>query len=148
MRALFAFVAFLIAGPALAGDMMVMDPYARTSRPGAPTGAVFMVLHNMSEADDRLLGVRTDAAKRAELHTHIDDNGVVKMRKVEEGIAIPAGQVRELTRGADHVMLLGVTQDLIDGETIPLTLMFEVAGEITLNVPVDSARGQAGAHKH
>ena len=148
MRLFFAALAVCLAGPVAAGEIMVMDPYARASRPGAPTGAVFMTLHNMGDTDDRLIGASTPVAQVTQIHTHIDDNGIMKMREIEGGLPVAAGQMHELARGGDHVMLMGVTEDLVQGETIPLTLIFENAGEITLDVPIDNKRGQGKAHKH
>lgn len=149
MRSALVALSLLLAGPAVASEIMVMDPYARAARPGAPTGAVFMMLHNMGETDDRLVSAQSPVAQRVELHTHIMDGDIMKMRKVEGGIPVPAGGMHELGRGGDHVMLMGVTEDLIDGETISITLTFEVSGEVTIEVPVDNARGQGTkGHKH
>ena len=148
MRTLVAFLAMLLAPPALAAEIMVMDAYARASRPGAPTGAVFMVLHNMGQTEDRLIGAATPVAQIAQIHTHIDDNGVMRMREVKDGIPLPPGTMHEFARGGDHVMLMGLTRDLTNGETVRLTLVFEIAGEIEIEVSVDNQRGQAAKHKH
>jgi len=149
MRFLLSALLAILALPAVADDIMVMDPYARVSRPGGPTGAIFMVLHNMGDTEDRLIAAQTPVAQLVQIHTHIEDNGVMKMRKIEGGIPLPAGGMHELARGGDHVMLMGITENLIDGTTIPLTLTFEVAGDVTLEVPVDNNRGQgASAHNH
>lgn len=137
--ALAATLAF--AMPALAGEIMVDDPYARSSGPSAKSGAIFMVLMNQGATDDRLIAATTEAAARAELHTHISDaNGVMKMVEVEEGFAVPAHGSHALARGGDHVMLMGLTRPLNDGDMITLTLSFETAGEITVEVPVDLTR--------
>ena len=77
-----------------------------------------------------------------QIHAHIDDGGIMKMREIEAGVPLPAGATHELSRGGDHVMLMGVAQELVDGATVPLTLVFEVAGEIVIEVPVDNSRGQ------
>ena len=77
-----------------------------------------------------------------QIHAHIEDGGIMKMREIEAGVPLPAGGTHELSRGGDHVMLMGVAQELVDGGTVPLTLVFEVAGEIVIEVPVDNSRGQ------
>ncbi|GGG64468.1 hypothetical protein GCM10011415_08840 [Salipiger pallidus] len=130
----------LAAGPAFA-DITVTDAYVRSAMPGAPTGAAFMVIGNDSGSADRLVSVASDAAKRVELHTHIsDDNGVMKMTHVEEGFAIPANGEHVLARGGDHVMFMGLNEPLVQGETVTVTLTFENAGAVTIEIPVDSER--------
>jgi hypothetical protein len=93
-------------------------------------------------ADDRLIAAATDAAERAELHTHVEDpSGMMQMLNVPEGFAIPAQGRRDLARGGDHVMLMGLTRPLKDGDRIALTLTFERSGPVTLDVPVDAGHG-------
>lgn len=139
-----------LAGAALADMSMIMvdDAYARASNKMA--GAAFMALVNHTGEDDRLIGVSTDVAKRAELHTHMDmGDGVMKMMHVEEGFAIAAGETYMLQRGGDHVMLMGLNQELKQGDTVTLTLSFEKAGDLVIEVPVDLARKPAaGGMKH
>lgn len=134
--------ALTLTGAAQAGDMIhIMDPYARTARPNAPTGAAFMGIMNMSQEDDRLVGVTSDVAKRVELHTHIDaGNGVMQMRHDKDGFEIPAGATHMLQRGGDHVMFMGLNRDLAQGDTVTVTLTFEKAGDITVQIPVDLER--------
>ncbi len=143
-RLLAAAALSLLAPAAIAQDIVIEDPYARASRPGAPTGAIFMVIQNTGDTPDRLVGAASPVAKRVELHTHIEDNGIMRMREIEGGIEIPAGGTHVLQRGGDHVMLMGLTETLEDGLTVEVTLTFESAGDITATVPVDNARGQAG----
>lgn len=132
---------FLMAAPLVAGEIMVRDPYARSSTPSSVTGAAFLVLMNHGDTDDRLIGAATDVAKRVELHTHKEDaNGVMKMMEVEEGFVVPAGGMHALKRGGDHIMLMGLTRPLEQGEEISVTLTFEKAGEIEVMVPVDRER--------
>lgn len=139
-----AAAAFLLTGPALAGDMapiMVQDAYARASTQMSTSGAAFMVLTNHGDQDDRLVAASSDVAERVELHTHIQDaNGVMKMVEIEGGIALPAGGSHALQRGGDHIMFLGLTRPLDHGDIVNLTLSFEKAGEIAVEVPVDLER--------
>ena len=100
-----------------------------------------MIILNSGATDDRLIAVETDVAKRAELHTNIKgEGGVMQMRRVEEGFAVPAGGAQVLARGGDHIMLMGLARPFNDGDTITLTLIFEKAGAITIDVPVDMRR--------
>ena len=91
-------------------------------------------------AADRLIEARSDIARKVELHTHIFENGVAKMREVEGGIPLPAGETVSLERGGLHVMFMGLTRPMNDGETFPLTLVFESGAELQLDVAVDNAR--------
>lgn len=135
--------------PALAeGNMPVMveDAFVRVASKAAKAGAAFMQIANHGAEDDRLIGVRSNVAALVQLHTHeTAGDGVMKMRHVEEGFAVPAGSSHALKRGGDHVMLMGLKRSLEHGDTVLLTLVFEKAGEITLEVPVDLER-QPGAH--
>lgn len=144
------FKSFLVAAtlcaalPAVAQDIMVDGAYIRSSGAMAKTGAAFMTIHNHGDADDRLIKVASPISKRAELHTHKEDaNGVMQMLEVPEGFVIPADSCYELARGGDHVMFLGLNQPLEQGQTVPVTLTFEKAGDMVIEVPVQLAQGDA-----
>lgn len=143
---LFAAAAALsLAMPAFAGDIMVQDPYVRTSTAMSKSGAAFMVLMNQGAEDDRLIGASSDVAQRVELHTHKEGaNGVMQMVEVEEGFPVPAGGMHALARGGDHVMFMGLNRALAQGDIVTLTLTFEKAGEMTVEVPVDLERKPGG----
>lgn len=124
----------LAAFPALA-EIVVEPGEARISRPGAPSGAAFLTVTNTGDLADRLTGARTDAAEKAQLHTHVHEDGVMKMLHVQDGFEIAAGESLALERGGDHVMLMGLAP--LDPEgTLNLTLIFENAGEIEVELPV------------
>jgi copper(I)-binding protein len=123
----------------------INQPYVRA---GAQSGGVFMVIVNHAAADDRLIAASTDAAQKVELHTHLEGaDGVMQMVEVPEGFVIPAEGEHALERGGDHVMLMGLTRKLETGDTITLTLTFERAGEVTVEVPVDNDRPAGGMGK-
>lgn len=138
LKFLLAALAAFLATPALADGIEIEHAYARIMTPVAKSGAVFLHIMNTTDLDDRLVGVRTDAATTAELHTHIFEDGVAKMREVEGGLPLPAHSALMLERGGDHVMLMGVTPGFHQGDTLTVTLIFAVAGEITLDVMVDN----------
>lgn len=134
--------------PAMA-DIMIMDPYARASSPTAKAGAAFMMIHNTGDTDDQLLSVSSDIAARTELHTHMENaDGVMSMVHIEDGFSIPAGGIVHLMRGGKHVMFMGLTQGMVDGESFDVTLIFRDAGEITVTIPVDLDRQPEGGHTH
>ena len=137
---LLAAAAALFATSAMA-EITIEDPYFRTASPMAKSGAAFMTIHNSGAEDDRLIAAASDAAMRIELHTHKDlGDGVMQMMEVEDGFAIPASGSHALARGGDHVMFMGLTGQPAQGETVTLTLTFEQAGDITLDIPVDLTR--------
>ena len=113
----------LSALPAHAHDgIHLEDAYARTTPRSA---AVFMTITNHGGTEDRLLSARTEAAGMAGLHTHAEDaNGVMTMPDVPDGFAIPGQSTHALARGGDHVMLMGLTKPLKQGDTIRLVLTF------------------------
>ena len=136
---------FLSVLPLAAQDhpegMHVHDVYARSNGQEGGSGAVFLMIHNNTETDDRLIAAATPVAEKAELHTHVESaDGVMQMQAIEGGVPLPAGEMHEFARGGDHVMLMGLTQALKDGDTFPLTLTFEQAGEVTVEAVVDNAR--------
>jgi len=98
-------------------------------------GAAYMLIANSGGAD-KLISASTNVAKTVELHTVIEENGVMQMRPVEGGIEVPASGNVELKPGGYHVMLIGLTKDLKAGDTVDLTLQFEKAGTTTLTAQV------------
>jgi periplasmic copper chaperone A len=144
-------IAGLFATAATAADdgMAVREAYARASGPEARSGAIFMVIENHQAFDDRLIAAATDAAERVELHTHVEDAaGVMRMIELEDGITIPAGGEHALARGGDHVMLLGLTRPLNEGDMVNVTLTFDLSGDLEIEVPVDLGDRTGAAHGH
>ena len=98
----------------------VHDAYARLS---PQSGAVFFMIHNNTEADITLVGAHTDLAEKAELHTHTEGaDGVMVMSKIEGGVPLASGEMHLFARGGDHVMLMGLTRKLVDGDSFDLVL--------------------------
>ncbi len=143
-----ALAAVSLAVPALAESTIVVeDAYARSAAKMATAGAAFMMIQNQGDTDDRLVSATSDVSERVELHTHeIDSDGVAKMMEVEEGFVIPAGESHMLKRGGDHVMFMGLKAPLEHGDMVPVTLVFEQAGEVQVEVPVDLERQDKGGH--
>lgn len=98
--------ALSLATSALA-EIEIHDAYARAATPSSKTGAAFMMIRNEGGEADRLLGVASGAAKRVELHTHIENDGVMRMVHVEEGFDLPKDGEIAMKRGGNHVMLMG-----------------------------------------
>ncbi|MFM2042906.1 MAG: hypothetical protein RLY86_1482 [Pseudomonadota bacterium] len=147
--ALLSFIAAisLWAGVADAADVTVGDAFVRAGAAQATAGAAFMTL--TSPTSDRLIAASSPVAERVELHTHIMDGGIARMRKVEGGIDLPAGAPVALQPGGLHIMLIGLKQPLREGETIQVALTFATAPALTVDVPVKGAAYRphgGGAH--
>ncbi len=145
----------LLAAPASAhdyqaGDLHIIHPWARATPPGAPAGGGFVTIVNNGGADDRLLGVASPIAGRAELHSMEVTDGIMKMRPVPDGISILAGQTVALEPGGYHIMFLDLTGPIEEGARVPLTLTFEKAGavEVEMAVAPPGAPASAAGHDH
>jgi copper(I)-binding protein len=125
-----------------AGDITVARPWARATPPGAGAGGVYMALSTKGGAD-RLVKAESAVAERVELHTMSMEGGVMKMREIGV-VDVKPGAATELKPGGLHVMLLGLKKPLAEGQRFPLTLHFEKAGRIEVQVAV----GKAGAAMH
>ncbi len=134
-----------------AGDVKIGHPWARKTAPGVPTGGAFLTLRNTGSTPERLLGASFPGADHVELHTMSMDGNVMKMREVGT-IDIPAGQTVELKPGQLHMMLIGLKAPLKAGEMLPMTLKFEKAGEVKVDVKVEenapAGMPASGAHQH
>ena len=136
-----ALTALCLPAAALAhdGHLDVSDGFVRSSNPR--TAAGFMTIFNDTHDDCTLTGVSTDAAEKAELHTHREDAaGMMEMLPIEGGIEIPAGETHALARGGDHVMLTGLTRPLEAGDEVALALDFGACGTLDVVLPLDNDR--------
>jgi copper(I)-binding protein len=126
------------------GDLRIDHPWARAA--GANTnGAGYMTIRNTGTQPDRLVAASSPIARTVELHTHILDGEVMRMRPVAD-IPIPAGQTVRLRPGGLHVMLIGLKEPLRQGTTVPLTLRFERAGETTVQLEIQAAGARGHTH--
>jgi hypothetical protein len=130
----------LVAGLAVAhefkaGDLTIVHPWAPISRGGTKTGAVYLTIVNDGKNADRLLSASSPLAGSVEIHTHIHDADVMRMRRLD-GVDAPPGSTIEFKPGGLHIMLLGLKQPLKDGDMFPMTLVFERAGSVPVAVMV------------
>ena len=127
------------------GDINIDHPWSRATVTGIPNGVAYFVLENKGDNDDRLLSASSPVADRVELHTHLKEGEVVRMRQVE-AVDLPAGQTVALEPGGLHVMLMGLKEPLEQDKSFPLTLEFEDAGSITVDVNIDLMGSSKGGH--
>lgn len=132
-------------------ELAVSQAWSRAMPPSAPTGAVYFVLENRGQQPQRLIGAQTSRAEKTELHTHVQQGDMMKMQQVE-AVDVPAGGKVEFKPGGNHLMMFGLKQPLVAGESFPVTLQFEDGGEITTEVSIEvdapAAGGAAPRHHH
>ena len=143
-----------IAGAAHARDYKLADieigqPWSRATPPTAQAAGGFLVLTNKGATADRLIAVRSPVADRAEIHEMKMDGNVMRMRELEKGLEIPPGGTVELRPGGIHIMFMGLKAPFAKDTSIPLTLVFEKAGSIDVEVLVQAMGAPAPAgNKH
>src|SRR5690606_23413610 len=126
------------------GQLSVEKAWARATVPGAAVGGGFVSIRNKGD-DDRLIGAESPVAARVELHTMTLQDGVMRMRQ-PDAIELPAGKGVELRPGGHHLMLMDLVRPLREGESFPVTLRFEKAGEIEVPVQVLSLGARGAGH--
>ncbi len=125
-----------IGAAAQSGSVEIRDAWARATPGKADIGAAYLTLQ--SPVGDRLTGLSTPIASITQLHTTTMEGGVKKMTRVA-ALDLPAGQKIKLEPGGMHIMLIGLTDRLRQGQSFPLTLSFEKAGKREVTVSVESA---------
>jgi copper(I)-binding protein len=115
--------------------LTVVAPYVRLAPPGASATGAFMLIRNSGSTDRKLVKATSPAARTAELHNHINENGVMKMREVQS-IDINANGQIELKPGSYHIMLIGMKNPLKEGDTVPITLTFDDGRKKQIAAPV------------
>ena len=129
--------------PAREGGVKVVEPWTRATPPGASVGAGYMTIANDGARPVRLLGGETPVAEKVEVHAMSMDGGVMRMRPLTDGLEVPAGGEVELKPGDMHLMLIGMKRPLIEGESVPITLVFD--GGVRLDAML-SVEGIGGTH--
>ena len=130
------FVLSIVSIAAVFGaDIEIEGAYARASIPNMPNSAAFFVIKNNSDKDIAITSANSDVAEKNELHTHIKENKMMKMMKIEK-LVVPAKSSLELKSGGDHVMLMGLKKELKVGDEINLELSFSDGDKKSIKVPV------------
>jgi copper(I)-binding protein len=116
-------------------------PLIQDANPSSSNSAIYLTLRNEGTASDRLLGGRTPAANAVEVHQSLLVEDVMRMERLD-GLGLPPDSVVELKPGGFHLMLLGLTRSLEEGDELELTLSFQRSGDLTLQVPVGRTGGR------
>lgn len=132
------------------GELDIAHPWSRPLPPVSTTGVAYLKVANKGGADDVLLSAESPVADTVEIHTHVKDGDMMKMRKLEE-LVIPAHGEQTLAPGGHHLMLMGLKRVPLEGERFPVTLHFKRAGAVEVEVAVDAepdAQHQAQHQDH
>ena len=125
--------------------IMITDVVIRQTTPQAGATAAYAIIHNHGSQDDRLIAASVSFAKKTEIHEMMLDGDVMKMRELEGGLLIPAGKTVTLASGAEHIMLMGLSQPITKDSSYEIIFEFESAG--TMTVPAGTI-SLSGGHSH
>jgi copper(I)-binding protein len=144
-------LAFAVAVPASAaeykvGEITIVNPWARATAGIPRNGAAYLTIKG-GAGDDELAEISTMVAKRAQLHGHKHEGGVMKMHEVN-GFEVPAGATLTLKPGGHHIMLMKLNHALKKGQSFPLTLEFAKAGKITVEVMIMGVGARSSGMNH
>jgi copper(I)-binding protein len=151
LKATLIAAAMALAAPAAlahdykAGAIEIGHPWARATPRGASVAAGYIKLSNTGSTPDRLVGGTSEAAGRVEIHDMTMTDGVMQMRPLKDGIELKPGQTVELKSGSFHLMMVGLKQQLQQGQRIKGTLIFEKAGPVDIEYQVEGIGGAPGA---
>lgn len=120
-------------------EIQISDAWARETVVGQTSTAAYMTIANEGSGDDRLVAVTAPAPATAMVHSTSNEGGVSRMRHLDSGLPLPAGETAQLTPGGTHVMVTGLSEPLTAGASLKLRLRFERSGERALDVPVKNA---------
>ena len=136
------------AGQAV-GELRLDEPWARATPPGSSVSGGFLTIRNLGSSDDRLVSASTSAAAEVQIHEMSTDGGMMRMRQLEDGLAIPAGAAVALQPGGYHLMFMRPKRPFQDGDVVMATLTFEHAGSVEVSFQVRGAGARSGGgHAH
>jgi periplasmic copper chaperone A len=125
-------------------ELQIEKPWARATVPGAAVGGGYLLIRNTGAGADRLVAVTSPASARVEIHEMAMEKDVMRMREVK-GVDVPAKGAVEFKPGGYHLMFIELKAQLKQGESIPVTLRFEKAGEVKALFAVETAGARAAA---
>ncbi len=131
------------AQPTKRDGIVIEQAWTRATPPKAPVAGGFVTIRNKGNRDDRLVSVTSPDAASVEIHQMSMDGGVMRMRKLNDGVAIGANAARILKPGGYHLMFIGPKRPFVEGGTVTATLRFEKAGTHEVHFDVQ-ALGSSG----
>ena len=130
------------------GSLKIGHPWARATPPSAPSGGGFLTVTNTGTTADRLVSATSPAAGQIQIHEMKMDGTIMRMRELENGLEIPPGATVTLAPGGLHLMMMGLKDPLKEATRVPVTLVFEKAGKIDVELQVMALGASPDAHKH
>ncbi|MET1414112.1 copper chaperone PCu(A)C [Roseibium sp. HPY-6] len=131
-----------------AGDLTLSKTWTRATPPKAKAGGGFVEIMNSGATADRLVAASSDVAAKVEIHEMAVTDGIMKMRELNDGIEIPAGETVTLQPGGLHIMFMGLNQSFEEGTTVPVVLTFEKAGDVAIDLDVAKMGAKSMDHGH
>lgn len=123
----------------------IAGPWSRETAQGQDAGGAFMTITNSGSGGDRLTGGSSPVAGEVQVHTVDMTGGIMRMRQLANGLEIPAGGTVTLKPGSFHIMLMKLKRPLARDTTVPLTLQFERAGTVEVDLAVEPVGSQGPA---
>ena len=120
------------------GSLEISQPWARATAPTAPAGCGYLAITNKGTTPDRLVSASSPAAQTVQVHEMKMDGNIMRMREVDHGLEIAPGATVKLAPGGFHLMMMGLKGPFKQGATVPVTLVFEKAGRIDVELTVGS----------
>jgi copper(I)-binding protein len=130
------------------GDLEITGAFSRATLPNAPVAGGYLTITNHGAADDRLIAVATPVAGTSQIHEMKMEGDVMKMNELPDGLVIPAGETVALEPGGYHLMFMDLNAPLVEGQSVPVTLTFERAGTVELQLEVGSPAAKGPAMDH
>ncbi|WP_417307402.1 copper chaperone PCu(A)C [Devosia sp.] len=130
------------------GDLELSGAFSRATAPNAPVAGGYVTITNTGDSDDRLVAASSPVAGMVQLHEMKMDGDVMKMGELEDGISVPAGETVTLAPGGLHLMFMKLNDQLVEGETVPVTLTFEKAGSVDIDLAIGSSAATEPGHDH
>ena len=131
------------------GELHIDHPWSRETPAGAGVGAGYMVIRNMGDTADALIGGETAIAGRVEIHEMAMEEGVMKMRPLADGLEIPPGGEVVLEPGGYHIMFMELEEQIVEDQSFSAMLMFRDAGAVEVEFDVESIGArESGGEDH
>lgn len=142
----------LLAIPASAhdyklGDLQISQPWTRATASTAPSAGGFLTITNKGAAPDKLIAVKSPAAEMTQIHEMKMEGDIMRMREREGGLEIAPGATVTLAPRGYHLMMMGLKAPLKQGEKVPLTLVFEKAGSVDVELAVEAMGATSAPHQ-
>ncbi len=130
------------------GSLKIGHPWTRATPPTAPSGGGYLTVTNSGATADRLVAASSAAAGQVQIHEMKMDGTIMRMRELDNGLEIPPGATVALAPGGFHLMMMGLKAPLKEATRVPVTLTFEKAGKIDIELMVMALGASPDAHKH